>query len=373
MPSELSQGNSLRTTLFSFKGRLSRGRFWEYTVLTNIASTIILYLISIMFFQIAAAERANGSVGAHAPIPAVIIAILYFAVFLWIALALLWKRFHDRGRTGWFVLVSLVPVLGLLWIAVDTYILPGKADANRYGPVPNRPPRQGFAEIGFVGAGVGALVILFIMGRSFVMEPFEVPSASSEPTIANGDFVAVSRYAYRLGGPARGDVAVFINPHTGEDYIKRIVGLPGDTVQLKRGILSINGQPAERKRIEDYHQRDWLEMYRRYDDTPRYRYIEMLPGGRPHEILGAQTNLPEDGMPQDNTQVFKVPAGHFFAIGDNRDNSNDSRFQGSIPLDNLVGCAEFIYFSRAPDTPGWRIVLDYLAGARWERMLKVVN
>ena len=373
MSAGYAQDNSLRAALFSFKGRLSRARFWEYTVLTHIASAVLLFLISILFFQVAKAERGDGSFGAHAPLSAVIIVILYLAVFLWIGLALLWKRFHDRGRTGWFVLVSIVPIIGFLWIVVDAYCLPGKAEANRYGPVPNRSPRQGFAEAGFVGAGVGVLVILFALGRNFVMEPFKVPSGSNEPTITNGDFVAVSRYAYRLGEPARGDVVVFINPRTGEDYMKRVVGLPGDKVQLKGGIVSINGQPATRKRIEDYHERDWFQIYRRYDDTPRYRYVETLPGGGPHEILGASTNLPEDAMPQDNTQVFTVPPDHFFVLGDNRDNSNDSRFQGPVPLGNLVGRAEFMYFSRAPDTPVWRILLGYLAGARWERVLKVVH
>lgn len=214
---------------------------------------------------------------------------------------------------------------------------------------------------------------MIVLGRSLVFGSFNVPSGSNEPTIGNGDSIATSLYAYRLGEPQRGDVAVFINPHTGETYLKRIVGLPGDTVQVSRGILSINGEPADRKRIDDYHELDWDGRYQRYVDTAHYRYIETLPGGRSHEILGAPKDLPEDAMPQDNTKIFKVPPGDFFAIGDNRDNSNDSRLQlGYVPLGNLIGRVEFIWFSRAPDTPVWKSVLLYGAGARWERVLKVV-
>jgi signal peptidase I len=361
----------LSAVFFSFRGRLNRSRYWEYSILANAAFGVLFFIIGVLFFQIADSTRATG--GDSRPAVFVIVSVLAFFVVLWTGLALQVKRLHDRGRSGWFSLLNLVPILGSLWLTIDTYFLPGNTDANRYGVPPKLTPRSTRAEIGVVLAGIGVLLAILFVGRTFIAEPFIVPSGSNEPTIANGDNIFVSRYTYRLHDPARGDLAVFINPHTGEDYIKRIVGLPGDTIQLSRGVISINGQPVQRTRIADYHERTWLEMYRRYDDIVRYRYAESIPGSQPHEILGNEIRLSEDSMPQDNTGIFKVPPGHFFAVGDNRDNSNDSRFQlGYVPLTNLVGRVEFCHFSRAPDTPGWTVLLNPFAGARWDRMFKVL-
>jgi signal peptidase I len=372
-PSELSANMSPRAALFSFRGRISRSRYWEYSVLANIATGLLLFAISILFFQIARAIRDGGAARDHAPILFVIIALLFYAFAVWVSLALQIKRLHDRGRTGWVSLLNLIPILGPFALIIDTYFLPGKPGTNRYGPVPGPCSRSNGTQIALVLAGIGIWVVIFVSGRSFIMEPFEIPSGSSEPTIASGDYEAVSRYAYRVHQPERGDVVVFVNPHNGEDYIKRIVGLPGDTVQLSHGIVSINGQAAQRRRIADYHERDWLEIYQRYTDDVRYRYIETLPGGQAHEILGGYVTAPEDAMPQDDTGMFKVPPGHFFAMGDNRDNSNDSRLElGYVPLMNLVGQAEFCYFSWAPSVPLWKVLVSLTAGARWERMLRVV-
>jgi signal peptidase I len=372
-PPELSRDMSARATLFSFRGRISRSRYWEFSVLTNIASALLLFAISILFFQIAASTRESGTAGEHAPILFVLIAMLLDAFGVWVSLALQVKRLHDRGRTGWLVLLNLIPVLGPLALIIDTYFLPGKPGTNRYGPVPRPCSRSTGAEVGVVLVGVLIWVTVFVVGRTFIMEPFKVPSGSNEPTIASGDYEAVSRYAYRLYQPERGDVVVFINPHNGENYLKRIVGLPGDTVQVSHGIVSINGQAAQRTRIADYHEREWLEMYQRYEDQLRYRYSETLPGGRTYEILGGYVTVPEDAMPQDNTGTFKVPPGYFFAMGDNRDNSNDSRLNlGYVPLPNLVGQAEFCYFSWAPNVPLWKALINLATGTRWERMLRVV-
>jgi signal peptidase I len=372
-PPELSRDMSPCAVLLSFKGRISRSRYWEYSVLVNITAAVLIYVISVLFFQIAGAVRARAAAHDHAPILFIVGALSFYALAVWVGLALQVKRLHDRGRTGWFSLLNLLPIVGPLLLAIDTYLLPGNSKASRYGSPPKPRRRSTGAEITLVLAGVGIFVMIFVVGRTFVMEPFNIPSGSGEPTIANGDYVAVSRYAYRLHQPARGDIAVFINPHTGEDYIKRIVGLPGDTVQLTRGVVSINGQTGQRTRITDYHERTWQEMYRRYEDDVRYRYTETLPNGRPHDILGGHVTLPEDSLPQDNTGTFKVPDGRFFAIGDNRDNSNDSRLDlGYVPLANLVGRAEFCYFSRVPGIPWWKVMVDLFAGARWERMLRVV-
>jgi len=224
---------------------------------------------------------------------------------------------------------------------------------------------------------VYALLIALVI-RTVAFEPFNIPSGSMTPTLLTGDYVFVSKFSYgysahslpfapsflhgRLFGslPKRGDVAVFVNPHTGEDYIKRIVGLPGDKIQVVHGILTINGEAAKRERIEDYLEREPADE--RFGDriitTLRYQYIETLPNGVQHHILGNTTDQPEDGQMQDDTGIFEVPADHFFAMGDNRDNSADSRFQqqlGYVPVDNLVGRADRRFISVEPDAHLWEI------------------
>lgn len=370
---ELPPDISPRAALFSFNGRISRRRYWEYSLLANIAALILIFAISILFFQIAGSVRAGGGVPNHAPIPFIIVTLAFYVLAVWVGLALQIKRLHDRGRTGWFSLLNLVPFVGPILLAVDTYFRFGDLGVNRFGPAPRPCLRPIGIETGLILAAMGMVVALTAAGRNFIMEPFEIPSGSGEPNIASGDYLSISRYAYRLHQPTRGDIAVFINPHTGEDYIKRIVGLPGDIVQLNHGIVSINGQIAERTRIADYHERVWYEEYRRNQDDVRYRYIETLPGGQPHEILGGPIGFPEDSLPQDNTGKFTVPPNRFFAMGDNRDNSNDSRLEmGYVPLANLVGRAEFCYFSRDPEVPLWKVMVIFFPGVRWERMLRVI-
>jgi signal peptidase I len=210
---------------------------------------------------------------------------------------------------------------------------------------------------------VYALLIAVVI-RTLAFEPFNIPSGSMTPTLLTGDYVFVSKFSYgysrysmpfapaffhgRIFGkdPERGDVAVFINPHTGEDYIKRIVGLPGDRIQVTHGILTINGEASKRERVGDFLEREWDDNYRRPYEVLRYRYVETMPGGVKHEILGEPTTMPEDSLPQDTTVEFLVPPGQFFAMGDNRDNSLDSRLDlGYVPLENLVGRADLRFIS----------------------------
>lgn len=195
--------------------------------------------------------------------------------------------------------------------------------------------------------------------RTVAFEPFNIPSGSMIPTLLIGDYLFVSKYSYGYSrfslpgwltdldvfdgriffhSPDRGDVAVFKLPRDGKtDYIKRIIGLPGDRLQMKGGILYINGEPVKRERIEDFVDQEGPVTVR----VPQY--IETLPNGKRHRIL---ESLGDNG-PADNTGVYVVPPGHYFAMGDNRDNSQDSRYPdvGYVPAENLVGRAEFLFFS----------------------------
>ena len=158
------------------------------------------------------------------------------------------------------------------------------------------------------------------------------------PTLIPGDFVIVDQKHYPGSAPNRGDVVVFKLPTDNSiDYIKRVIGLPGDHIQMKAGILYINNQPCPRKRIGDY-------LYQEGNGgvIPLAQYIETLPNGVHHRIIKMG-----DNGPLDNTLVYDVPAGDYFMMGDNRDNSQDSRVLsavGYVPAENLIGSAELIYW-----------------------------
>jgi signal peptidase I len=213
---------------------------------------------------------------------------------------------------------------------------------------------QGFVDL--VKTIVYAILIALVI-RTFAFEPFNIPSGSMIPTLLVGDYLFVSKYAYGYSRyslpfglplipgrifaspPKEGDVAVFKLPSDNKtDYIKRIVGLPGDKIQVIEGILHINGKAVSREPAGDYTISDGNGIVRRY-----HRYVETLPNGVKHFIIEIS-----DTGPFDNTGVYTVPPGHYFAMGDNRDSSRDSRFLGEvgyIPFENLVGRAEFIFFS----------------------------
>jgi signal peptidase I len=200
-------------------------------------------------------------------------------------------------------------------------------------------------------------VLIAVVIRTFAFEPFNIPSGSMIPTLLVGDYLFVSKYPYgysryslpfglplisgRILGaqPERGDVVVFKLPSDNKtDYIKRIIGLPGDEIQLKGGIVHINGKAVERTPAGSYTVPGGNGAGRSVQ-----LYRETLPNGVSHSIIEMT-----DAGPYDNTGVYKVPPEHFFAMGDNRDSSRDSRFLGEVgyvPLENLVGRAEFIFFS----------------------------
>ena len=211
-------------------------------------------------------------------------------------------------------------------------------------------------------------VLIALIVRTVAFEPFNIPSGSMMPTLLVGDYLFVSKFSYGYSKhslpfsfpilpdrvlfeePERGDVAVFKLPTDNKtDYIKRVIGLPGDKIQMKNGRLFINNKMVKREKIGDYIQTDDGGNLRR-----TVRYIETLPNGKTHEILEEWG----DKGPLDNTGVYEVPAGHYFAMGDNRDNSQDSRVRpqvGFIPKENLVGRAEVLFFSTNGGARIWEI------------------
>lgn len=226
-------------------------------------------------------------------------------------------------------------------------------------------------------------IAIAVLIRTFWFEPFKIPSGSMYPTLEVGDFLFVSKYTYGYSKhsfpfsfptfsgrvwqdlPKRGDVVVFKFPKDNRtDYIKRIIGLPGDTVQVKDGRLYINGKMTERTNPEPYIISEYTILPKRFT-----RYTETLPEGQTHPIL---EHSDEDFM-VDNTPVFRVPAGHYFMMGDNRDNSNDSRQDvGMVPLENIEGKARFLFYSH-DDTIKWYNPISWVSSIRWKRMFQKIK
>ncbi len=201
-------------------------------------------------------------------------------------------------------------------------------------------------------------ILIALVFRSLAYEPFHIPSGSMLSTLYEGDYIFVSKFSYGYtrysfpfsfkffegrtsdARPARGDVVVFRLPSdTSIDYIKRVIGLPGDRIQMQHGRLYINGTAVEITRDGEVT----LHSSQTNDLRPFPRYIETLPNGKKHIILDEIYEGPAD-----NTAVYIVPAGHYFMMGDNRDNSQDSRYQsvvGYVPEENIIGRAELVLLS----------------------------
>ncbi|MTH97740.1 signal peptidase I [Roseibium sp. RKSG952] len=224
---------------------------------------------------------------------------------------------------------------------------------------------------------VQALLLALIV-RTFLFQPFNIPSGSMKETLLVGDYLFVSKFSYGYSrysfpfglapfsgriwpsDPQRGDVAVFKLPSdTSIDYIKRVIGLPGDKIQVRQGTVYINDVPVKRERISDYIEKT---PFGGEVAVPRYR--ETLPNGVSFDTL----DLTDNGA-ADNTRVYEVPEGHYFMMGDNRDNSVDSRFPqvGYVPFENFIGKAEIIFFSVRGGEPAWEI-WNWPWSVRWGRI-----
>ena len=248
------------------------------------------------------------------------------------------------------------------------------------------------------------LVLIVVVFRSFIFAPFNIPSESMLPRLENGDYLLAAKWPYGFSSyslpfslplipgrvmasqPQRGDVAIFKAPPTNsDDYIKRVIGLPGDQIQMKDGQLHINGKAVPKVRVADFqiavspNTRCYVPLFDRSvsyevirpDGTrachyPRFK--ETLPGGKSYFVLDLERTA------QDNTPVFVVPEDSLFLMGDNRDNSLDSRFPaypkqgiGIVPQANLVGKATIVMFS-TDGSAEWLKPWTWFTAARWDRI-----
>jgi signal peptidase I len=260
---------------------------------------------------------------------------------------------------------------------------------------PNKAKKGGLAE---TTRFLLLFLLLAVLLRTLIVAPFVIPSGSMMPGTMIGDYLFVAKWPYgysrysvpfglaSYGGriwaaePKRGDVVVFRYPGKDEDYVKRLIGLPGDRVQMRGGQLILNGKAVPKTRVAD-----WLmpvtpnspcryggeirppavEAGQRYCRYPRYR--ETLPGGRSYEVLDQVESAADD------TGIYTVPAGHYFMMGDNRDDSADSRFSleqkgvGLLPSDYVIGRAAIVFFSTDGSASWWK-PWTWVSAARWDRV-----
>lgn len=228
---------------------------------------------------------------------------------------------------------------------------------------------------------IEALLIALVF-RTFLWQPFSIPTASMQSTLMIGDYFVADKWIWGLGKysfplplpfnnrvlaiaqPARGDIAVFHNEPTNEDYIKRVIGMPGDHIQMKEGRLYINGEEVQRVQVGT-----GTDVDSNNDPQAVILYNETLPGGVVHTIQEIS-----DDQPLDNTGEYVVPAGHYFMMGDNRDRSADSRVLsqvGYVPAGNIIGKAEARFFSIKDNLPPWQL-WEWPANVRIDRMFQSV-
>ncbi len=220
-----------------------------------------------------------------------------------------------------------------------------------------RKKEGGIAETGRV---IFHALIIALVIRTFLFQPFNIPSGSMKATLLVGDYLFVSKYSYGYS-----HYLFRLPKDDSTDYIKRVIGLPGDRIQMVDGVLNINGEPVKRERVEDF-----IDTEEGTRATRVKRWRETLPNGVSYTTL----DLVDNGF-YDNTSVYQVPAGHYFMMGDNRDNSTDSRVLsqvGYVPFENIIGRAQIIFFSILEGEHAW-MVWRWPWAVRWNRLFTIVR
>jgi signal peptidase I len=245
-------------------------------------------------------------------------------------------------------LFLLLSVTGLVWL-LDKFVL------RKHRSKEDKQPWWVEYSVSFFPV----ILVVFLL-RSFLVEPFKIPSGSMIPTLLIGDFILVNKYTYGirlpvlnvkvvdLGNPKRGDVMVFrypVNPSL--DYIKRVVGLPGDRVEYRDKLLWINGAQVPRQPLGDYESRERLQFFPRYLETFGDAGHEIILEKEVPGFVNRAADFGQSANCDYNSGglVCTVPPGHYFVMGDNRDNSSDSRVWGFVPDANIVGKAFFIWLN----------------------------
>lgn len=304
-----------------------------------------------------------------------------FILAAFVAYAGAWYTGRIDGNFALLLFMAVV-VTGLYWLAERLVFWPRRRRAAADLEVNaalrrNELSRQGVSQVdGDVAqaraqllaqpwwldwtAGLFPVILAVFLLRSFLFEPFKIPSGSMIPTLLVGDLILVNKFHYGLrlpvlntritqgSAPERGDVMVFrYPPRPSLDYIKRVVGVPGDEVSYLHKRLSINGKPIETNSVPEFFEEDTMRYMKQYEEHLGAKpHRQLIDDARPAFVAGA-----EDFPNRDNCSysvegvVCKVPPGHYFMMGDNRDNSLDSRYWGFVPEQNIVGQAIFVWMN----------------------------
>jgi signal peptidase I len=273
-------------------------------------------------------------------------------------------------------------VTGLYWIAERVYFLPQRSRAAEQLEASAAQRRAELKAKGIANvdgdvvlarqrlmmqpwwldwtAGLFPVILAVFVLRSFLFEPFKIPTGSMIPTLLVGDLILVNKFTYGVRlpvlntkltegtAPQRGDVMVFrYPPKPSMDYIKRVVGLPGDEVAYLDKMLTINGKPVPKQAVPDFFDEDVMRYFKQYEEVIGERRFRILNDETRASLIPATDDFPFKQNCRYSVEgvVCKVPEGHYFMMGDNRDNSADSRFWGFVPERNIVGKAFFIWMN----------------------------